>query len=469
MISEDNETDFGVEIKKNVREFPQDVDLEKCVLGAIILEKDAILNVERLINQGLFYSYANREVYNAINTLFNSGSEIDLITVINQLQKNGSLEKVGGKEYVVSLTQRVVSGENIKNHCLLLLEYAIRRELICIVRNILEKAYDQTVDVFNLIDISEKSLLKISSKNIKTNYEKIGELVEKTVEEMKEKGASENEITGLESGFTELDKITCGFQKSDLIVVAARPGMGKTAFTLSIAINVAIKNKIPLAIFSLEMSSKQLVSRIMSSVGSIEMSRIIKGNFPSKKDPTFYESIQLKETKEKISNTPIFIDDTSGLSIFELRSKCRQLKLQHDIQLVIVDYLQLLTYESSKNNNREQEISSITRMLKLLAKELDIPIIITSQLSRAVETRNMAKKQPMLSDLRESGAIEQDADIVMFLYRPEYYGMLYENENTIDVEGITEVTIAKHRNGQLGTVCIKFVGKYVRFENVNKQ
>ena len=447
--------------KEMMRNYPQAVDVEKSILGALILEQDTILDVINILSVDNFYTFANREVYRAILTLFESHCPIDIMTVINQLKKNGVLEQIGGESYVISLIERVVSGANIQYHSFLILEYSIKRELIKISNEIIKQSFDPTIDVFNLIDNAEQKMLDVSSKNIKRNYSDIKTLLNETIQNIESKKNNKDGITGIPSGFSGLDSLTSGWQKSDLVIIAARPGMGKTAFTLSLVRNAAVDHNIPVALFSLEMSSVQLVSRLISAESELDASKINKGLLEN------YELEQLKHKTKLISNAPIFIDDTPGLSIFELRTKCRKLKMQHDIQMIVIDYLQLLTSDSNKTTfNREQEISYISRSLKNLAKELDVPIITPSQLSRAVETRG-GDKRPMLSDLRESGAIEQDADIVMFLYRPEYYG-LFEDDNDFNVKGLTEVIIAKHRNGPLDTAYIKFINKYVKFVDTSQ-
>lgn len=446
--------------KEMMKNYPQSIDVEKSILGALILEQDTILDVINILSVDNFYTFANREVYRAILTLFESHCPIDIMTVINQLKKNGVLEQIGGESYVISLIERVVSGANIQYHSFLILEYSIKRELIKISNEIIKQSFDPTIDVFNLIDNAEQKMLDVSSKNIKRNYSDIKTLLNETIQNIESKKNNKDGITGIPSGFSGLDSLTSGWQKSDLVIIAARPGMGKTAFTLSLVRNAAVDHNIPVALFSLEMSSVQLVSRLISAESELDASKINKGLLEN------YELEQLKHKTKLISNAPIFIDDTPGLSIFELRTKCRKLKMQHNIQMIVIDYLQLLTSDSNKSTfNREQEISYISRSLKNLAKELDVPIITPSQLSRAVETRG-GDKRPMLSDLRESGAIEQDADIVMFLYRPEYYG-LFEDDNDFNVKGLTEVIIAKHRNGPLDTAYIKFINKYVKFIDTN--
>ena len=443
--------------------YPQAIDIEKSVLGGIIIEEDAILEVVNIINVDTFYSYQNKEVYKAILNLFENHLPIDLRTVIDQLKKNGSLEKIGGEEYVVSLIDRVVSGVNIEYHSFLILEYAIKREIINISKEILKQALDPTVDIFNLIDTAEQKMLDVSSRNIKKNYSDLNTLLKETISTIDQKRNNKTGITGIPSGFSGLDALTSGWQKSDLVIIAARPGMGKTAFTLSLVRNAAVMNNTPVALFSLEMSSVQLVSRLISAESELDATKINNGQLEN------YEWEQLKHKTSIISQAPIYIDDTPALSVSELRTKCRKLKVKHDIQMIVIDYLQLLTSNSLFNKgtfNREQEISYISRSLKSLAKELEVPVITPSQLSRAVETRG-GDKRPMLSDLRESGAIEQDADIVMFLYRPEYYG-LFSEDNDFNIKGITELIIAKHRNGPLDTAFAKFINKYVKFEDIKQ-
>ena len=435
---------------------PQNIEIEKNILGSLMLEKDAITTVIDILHPSTFYDPANRDVFIAILDLFTNNCPIDINTVINQLKKNDKLDSVGGAYYVYSLTERVISTINLEYHTYLITEYAIKRELISIGGELQRQAYDNTIDVFNLLNTAENKLFNLSANNLKKNYCDIKTLLNQEIKNIKNRKEAKTGITGIPSGFKDLDFITSGWQKSDLIIVAARPGMGKTAFMLSLLRNAAIDNDIPVAIFSLEMSSSQLIMRIMSAETEIESDKFRKGLMEG------YEIQQMISKTERLSQAKIFVDDTPALSIFELRTKCRKLKLQHNIQMVIVDYLQLLTFNNHKNTfNREQEIAYISRSLKSLAKELDIPIITPSQLSRAVEVRG-GDKRPMLSDLRESGAIEQDADIVMFLYRPEYYGIT-EDDIGNDIKGLTEIIIAKHRNGPLNTAKIKFIGKYVKF------
>ena len=357
--------------------YPQAIDIEKSVLGGIIIEEDAILEVVNIISVDTFYSSQNKEVYKAILNLFENHLPIDLRTVIDQLKKNGSLEKIGGEEYVVSLIDRVVSGVNIEYHSFLILEYAIKREIINISKEILKQALDPTVDIFNLIDTAEQKMLDVSSRNIKKNYSDLNTLLKETISTIDQKRNNKTGITGIPSGFSGLDALTSGWQKSDLVIIAARPGMGKTAFTLSLVRNAAVMNNTPVALFSLEMSSVQLVSRLISAESELDATKINNGQLEN------YEWEQLKHKTSIISKAPIYIDDTPALSVSELRTKCRKLKVKHDIQMIVIDYLQLLTSNSLFNKgafNREQEISYISRSLKSLAKELEVPVITPSRI-----------------------------------------------------------------------------------------
>lgn len=451
----------GIEIidKKKQKLPPQDTEIEKCILGALMLEKDAINNVVDILKPDYFYDYAHKKIFKAIVDLYDVNSPIDIRTVISRLKKNNELEDVGGVFYIQTLTERVISSSNIKYHALLIFEYALRREIISIASEIQIQAFDETIDVFDLLNNTEKKILSIASNTIKKNYVDIKTILNSTIDDIKSKKKNSSGITGIPSGFKNIDDITSGWQKSDLVIVAARPGMGKTAFLLSLINHASIVNKIPSAIFSLEMSSSQLATRIMSSETGLSNEKIRKGQLE------IYDLGQLEIETKKISEAPIFIDDTPSLSISELRTKCVDLKLKHNIQLIVIDYLQLLTTTNEFNKNifnRTTEISNISRALKSLAKELDVPIIVSSQLSRAVEMRE--DKHPQLSDLRESGSIEQDADIVLFLYRPSYYGIT-EDELGNDISDITEIKISKHRNGPIGEAKIKFIGTHVKFIN----
>ncbi|MEO1050091.1 MAG: replicative DNA helicase [Bacteroidota bacterium] len=437
---------------------PQALDLEEVVLGALMLEKDALSTIIDILKPESFYHDANKEIYQAIVFLFNSSEPVDMRTVANQLRKMGKLEFVGGAYYIAELTSKVSSAANIEHHARIISEMAIKRELIRIASEIHDDAYEDTTDVFNLLDKTEQSLFEVSEANIRKNYDNMRTLMGQAIRELEERKNHKDGLTGVASGFTALDRLTSGWQRSDLVIIAARPGMGKTAFVVSALRNAAVDFGHAVAIFSLEMASIQLVNRLISAEAELESEKIKKGNLAE------HEWQQLVEKTNKLTNAPIFIDDTPAISILELRAKCRRLKAQHDIQLVVIDYLQLMSGDSS-GGNREQEIASISRSLKGIAKELNVPVLALSQLSRAVETRG-GDKRPQLSDLRESGSIEQDADMVMFLYRPSYYGIT-EDENGMPTEGIGEVIIAKHRNGSLDTVPLKFIGKFTKFGDLD--
>ncbi|NHE59712.1 replicative DNA helicase [Cyclobacterium plantarum] len=440
---------------------PQAIDLEEAVLGALMLEKDALTAVVDILLPDSFYKDAHKMVYEAILDLFNAGEPIDLLTVTNQLRKNGKLELVGGAYFITELTSRVSSASNIEYHARIITEQAMKRDMIRIASDIQKEAFEDTTDVFELLDKMEQSLFEISENNIKKNYVDMRSIMREAIIELESKKGQKDGLTGVPSGFTALDRVTSGWQKSDLVIIAARPAMGKTAFVLSVLRNAAVDHDRPVAIFSLEMSSIQLVNRLISSEAELDSEKIKKGNLAD------YEWQQLIHKTGKLTSAPLFVDDTPALSILELRAKCRRLKAQNDVQLIVVDYLQLMSGDSKGNNggNREQEISSISRALKKIAKELSVPVIALSQLSRAVETRG-GDKRPQLSDLRESGAIEQDADIVMFLYRPEYYGIT-EDEDGNSTSGVGEVIIAKHRNGSLENVKLRFIGKYTKFTDLD--
>ncbi|MFZ2907314.1 MAG: replicative DNA helicase [Cyclobacteriaceae bacterium] len=432
---------------------PQALDLEEAVLGALMLEKSALNAVVEFLKPEHFYSEAHREIYNAIIQLFKSSEPVDMRTVVNELRKEGKIELVGGAYYIAELTSKVSSAANIEYHARVVIEMAIKRDLIQIASQVHQDAYEDTTDVFELLDKTEQSIFAISDSNLRKNYDNMRNLMYRAIQELQKLKEHKDGLTGVPSGFTALDRMTSGWQNSDLVIIAARPGMGKTAFVVSAMRNAAVDFKRPVAIFSLEMASVQLVNRMISAEAELEGEKIRKGQLAD------FEWQQLVHKTNRLSSAPIFIDDTPALSILELRAKCRRLKAEHNIQLVIVDYLQLMRGDSA--GNREQEIASISRALKGIAKELEVPVLALSQLSRGVETRG-GDKRPQLSDLRESGSIEQDADIVMFLYRPEYYKISVDEEG-LPTQGMGEVIIAKHRNGSTGTVKLKFIGKYTKF------
>jgi replicative DNA helicase len=439
---------------------PQRLEMEAAVLGALMLEKDALTTVVDILKPVSFYKDGHQRIYKAISNLFDKSEPIDQLTVVQELREMGELEAAGGVGYVAGLTMHINSAANIEAHARVILEAAIKRELIRTATDILRDAYEETTDVFELLDATEKNIFQVSEDNMRKGVDSMQDLMVKAIKELEEKKHQKDGLTGVPTGFSALDRVTSGWQPSDLVIVAARPGMGKTAFVVSAMRNAAVDFKKPVAIFSLEMSSLQLVNRLISAEAELDSEKIKKGNLAD------YEWSQLNHKISSLSTAPIFIDDTPALSIRELRAKCRRLKSQHDIQLIIIDYLQLMSgNDGGKGGNREQEIASISRALKGIAKELNIPVIALSQLSRSVETRGGDKK-PQLSDLRESGSIEQDADMVIFLYRPEYY-KITEDEMGNPTQGMGEVIIAKHRNGSLETVQLKFIGKFTKFADLD--
>lgn len=440
---------------------PQALDLEEAVLGAMMIDKKGVDDVIDILHPEAFYKEAHQLIYEAIYVLFQNSEPTDLLTVANQLRKTGNLDAVGGDFYIVGLTQKVSSSAHIEFHARIILQKYIQRRLISISSEIIEEAYDETVDVFDLLDDAETKLFEVTQGNLKKGSEDAQGLVSQAIKKIQEISNKQG-MSGVATGFTRLDELTSGWQPSDLVIIAARPGMGKTAFVLSMAKNMAINFGAGVAVFSLEMSSIQLITRMISSETGISSGKLRKGDLES------HEWEQLNVKVKNLSKAPIFIDDTPSLSIFDLRAKARRLASQHGIKIIIIDYLQLMTAGSSSNGNREQEISTISRNLKALAKELGIPVIALSQLSRAVETRG-GNKRPMLSDLRESGAIEQDADIVSFIYRPEYYGMTeWDDEERTPCEGQAEFIVAKHRNGGLDNIRLKFTGHLAQFSNLDE-
>lgn len=440
---------------------PQAIDMEEAVLGALMIEKDALTAVADILRPDSFYKESHVRIYSAIVTLFADSEPIDMLTVTAKLRSTGELELVGGASYIMELTSKVNSAANIEFHARIISQAYIKRELIKVSSEIQREAYEDTTDVFRLLDKTEQSLFAISESNIKKNYADMGALMRQALAELDQKKNNKDGLTGVPSGFSALDRLTSGWQKTELMILAARPGMGKTAFVVSSLRNAAVDFNIPVAIFSLEMSSVQLVNRLISAEAEIDSEKIRKGSLAP------HEWEQLHHRIHRLTNAPIYIDDTPALSVLELRAKCRRLKAQHDIQMIVIDYLQLMTGDTGGKSpgNREQEIAMISRSLKNLAKELDVPVIALSQLSRAVETRG-GEKRPQLSDLRESGSIEQDADMVIFLYRPEYYGIT-EDEAGNSVAGVGEVILAKNRAGSLDTIQLRFIGKYTKFADLD--
>ncbi len=434
---------------------PQALELEKAVLGAIMLEKDAVIAVMDVLKSDSFYFEAHQKIYSAILSLAQQHKPIDMLTVTEELRRLKTLEDIGGPYYITELTSNVASAANIEYHGRIVAQKFIQRELIRISSEIQRRAFDEAMDVDELLDFSEAQLFGVAEGNIRRETVRIDILMKEALKQIEEAGKKADGLSGVPSGFTKLDRITSGWQRSDLVIIAARPSMGKTAFILSMARNIAVEHQRPVAIFSLEMSSIQLVNRLIVGETELPAERIRNGRL---KD---FEWEQLDFKIKSLVEAPLFIDDTPALSVFELRAKCRRLKANHKIEMIIVDYLQLMTGPKETSNNREQEVSVISRSLKGIAKELDVPIIALSQLNRSVEMRS-GDKRPQLSDLRESGAIEQDADLVLFIHRPEKYGFLEDTEGN-SLVGMADIIIAKHRNGALDDVRLRFKQDFAKF------
>ncbi|MGE9516326.1 MAG: replicative DNA helicase [Solitalea-like symbiont of Tyrophagus putrescentiae] len=441
----------------DIKQVPHAIDIEESVLGAIILESGAIGEIADILNPSDFHLEKHQLIYKAAIQLFAAAKTIDVKIITDKLRKNGDLEKAGGLIYISRLTNKVISSVNIETHAYLIKELSIKRQLINYSNDLNELAYDSTVDVVDLLERAENKLFNISENKIAvTDFQSI---VMQSLDAIQKAKGSQEISNGIPSGFDALDTLTFGWQNSDLIIVAARPSMGKTAFMLSAVRNAVVKYGKKVAIFSLEMSALQLVNRMLAAESNIQASKIRLGDL----QPEEWESLQNKA--DIFSELPIFINDNPSLNIFELRAECRRLKHKHNIDFIVIDYLQLMQgYSGTKHFNREQEISHISRSLKALAKELEVPVIALSQLSRAVEARH--DKRPIISDLRESGSIEQDADLVLLLYRPEYY-KIEQNENGESLKGLAEVIVAKHRNGPVGTAVLRFLSQYVKFDNEN--
>ena len=442
---------------EQVQEFQQSshiVELEASVLGGVLKERDALTMVVDVLKPDSFISEKHEAIYQAILLLFGKSEPIDLLTVTNQLRQSGELEFIGGPAYLAKISARKVS-THIERDARIIIQYSIQRNIVKVMDTVVNKAQEDTTDVFGLLDATEQGLRDIQEGNLNKNIPDLKLVVQKTIQELKSKEDQEAGISSVPSGFPTLDRITGGWHNTELIIIAARPGMGKTAFVVSALRNAAIDYQMPVALFSLEMSSQQVMYRLISAEAEIDSQKLRKGDLETEDWKAMHSRLN------NLDNSPIYIDDTPALSVLELRTKARRLKAFHNIKLLIVDYLQLMTAGNGRSGmNREQEIANISRSLKTIAKELNIPVIALSQLSRSVESR--PDKKPMLSDLRESGSIEQDADVVMFLYRPEYYG-LEETETGESTQGIAEVIIAKNRSGSVDTARLRFIGKYTRF------
>jgi len=439
---------------------PQALELEKAVLGALMIDNESLSDAIDSLQAEYFYAPKHQKIFEAIVNLFNNTQPVDILTVSEELKRMEMFKEIGGLAYISELTNNVSSSSNTEFHARIIAEKFIKRSLINISRKISNDAFDDSVDIFDLLNDAEVNLFTVTEGTLRKSYDKMSSLIKGALENIETLRNKEDGLSGVPSGFTNVDRVTSGWQKSDLVIVAARPGMGKTAFALTMARNVAVDHNTPIGFFSLEMSSEQLVNRLIASEAELGASKLRKGDLAD------HEMVQLHEKIKHLSEAPIFIDDTPGLSIFELRAKARRLVKNHGVGIIMIDYLQLMT-AGGTGGNREQEISTISRSLKGIAKELKIPVIALSQVNRGVESRTgVGSKRPMLSDLRESGAIEQDADIVTFIYRPEYY-KIYEWDNGDDSRGQGELIIAKHRNGSLNNVRLKFTGEFAKFSDLD--
>lgn len=438
---------------------PQAIEVEEAVLGALMLERDAYIAVADILKAESFYKEEHQKIFKVIQHLFSNEKPVDLLMVTQELKNRQELDEVGGPIHITQLTSRVASAAHIDFHARIIAQKYIQRELIRISSEIQVKSYDDSMELDDLIDYAESSLFKVTEGNISKESQPIKPLLRIAIERIEENSKKPDGLNGIASGFSKLDKITSGWQNTDLMIIAARPAMGKTAFVLSMARNMAVLKQVPVAVFSLEMSSLQLVNRLIAAETELGSEKIKSGKLEDWEWELFNRRIK------NLENAPLYIDDTPALSVFEFRAKCRRLKMQYDIGVVIVDYLQLMTAGTDVRGNREQEVSTISRNLKAIAKEINVPIIALSQLNRSVESRD--GKRPQLSDLRESGAIEQDADMVMFIHRPEYYGITQDADGN-SLIGVAEIIIAKHRNGSVGDVQLAFKASLARFSDIEE-
>ena len=438
---------------------PQDVEIEKALLGALLIDRDAFTVVSELISPETFWDPRHQKIYNAIQTLNVKELPVDYLTVMEELKREGTYEEVGAPAYIIGLTENVMSSAHIEHHASILRDKYIARQLISYSSRVATNAFDEGQDIKDVMQGAEADLFVISQNNLKQDYTQIDPVLKQARDAIQKAAANTGGITGVPTGYRDLDHVTAGWQKSDLIIIAGRPAMGKTSFALSLAKNIAIDEKIPVAFFSLEMNNLQLVNRLISNVCSIPGGKILNGQLTDDEWKRFDNNIG------KMQGAPLYVDDTAGLSIFELRTKARRLVKEKKVELIMIDYLQLMNASGAKFNSRQEEVSTISRSLKGLAKELDIPIIALSQLSRAVEQRPGEQgKVPQLSDLRESGAIEQDADMVIFVHRPEYYHILEDSQGN-SLKGMAQICIAKHRKGATKDVTLSFKGEFTRFAN----
>lgn len=439
---------------------PQAPEIEKAVLGALMIDRDAYMEISNLLRVDSFYEPRNKMIYEAIVKLSAEENPVDVLTVTDKLAKMGKLDEVGGPGYVADLSSRVATSANIVYHANIVAEKYLARQMIHYVGTIGNKAFDETYDIKDVVQEAESILFELSQNNMKKDYSVLSPIVDKAMDLVKIAHSNKGGITGISTGYFQLDDMTCGWQNSDLVIIAGRPAMGKTAFALSLAKNIAIDQKITMAFFSLEMSDVQLANRLMANACKVDSKKLLSGQLDRS------DWLRLDKNIEKLKEAPLYIDETEGLSVMELRTKARRLVKEHGVKLIMIDYLQLMTASGMNFNSRQEEVSLISRSLKGMAKELNIPVLALSQLNRGVESRNGAEgKRPQLSDLRESGAIEQDADMVIFLHRPAYYGIMMSGDGLIDYTDKAEVIISKHRKGATGIVMMKFVGEFTRFEN----
>lgn len=439
---------------------PQAIEIERVVLGALMIDKDAFSIISEMIHPETFYEPRHQKIFTAIRTLNMDEKPVDVMTVTEQLKRDGNLESVGGAVYILELSSLVASSAHMEYHAHILRQKFLARQLISFASHVETNAFDETLDVESAMQQAEGELFEISQKNMKQDYTQIDPVIVKAVEALQKASANQGGLTGVPSGYTKLDDKTSGWQASDLVIIAGRPAMGKTSFALSIAKNIAVDNRLPVAFFSLEMSNVQLVQRLMSNVCEIPGNKILNGQL------TNDEWERLDKNLRNLTGAPIYVDDTPGLSVFELRTKARRLVREKNVKIIMIDYLQLMNANGMRFGNRQEEVSTISRSLKGLAKELDIPIIALSQLNRTVDNRGegIEGKRPQLSDLRESGAIEQDADLVLFVHRPEYY-RIYDDGKGNDMHGKAQIIIAKHRKGGVGDILLDFKGEFTRFQN----
>lgn len=433
---------------------PHDIEAEQAIIGSMLTDKDAVIAAVEVLQEQDFYREDNKIIYSAILNLYNRAEPIDIITLKSELKSMGKFEAVGGLEYIVQLPDKVPTTSNVEQYIKIVEEKSMLRALIKTADELITLGYDPTQEVEQVIDIAEKKIFQVMQKKNQKGYSSIKDILVDTFTQLEQLYNQKESITGVPTGFVDLDYRTSGLHNSDLILVAARPAMGKSAFALNIATNAAVRAKVPVAIFSLEMSKERMTNRILCSEAMVDSAKVRTGKIDDD------EWAKLAATSGELSEAGIYIDDTPGISIMEIRAKCRKMKLEKNIGLVVIDYLQLVQGSNKKGGSREQEIAEISRSLKILAKEIDVPVIALSQLSRAPEQR--IDHRPMLSDLRESGSIEQDADIVMFLYRDDYY-----NEDT-EKKNIAEVIIAKHRSGATGTVELLWLANYTKFANIER-